>query len=88
MHVLAVFCHPDRDSFSGAVLDRFVDGVEEAGHSCEVADLYREAFDPVMSMRDLQQFEEMARAAGFRLTMQWSDERDWFSVCFLEVEDA
>ena len=37
---------------------------------------------------DLQQFEEMARAAGFRLTRQWSDERDWFSVCFLEVEDA
>ena len=37
---------------------------------------------------DLQQFEEMARTAGFRLTKQWSDEQDWFSVCFLEVEDA
>jgi uncharacterized SAM-dependent methyltransferase len=37
---------------------------------------------------DLQQFEEMARAAGFRLTRQWSDERDWFSVCLLEVENA
>lgn len=36
---------------------------------------------------DLQQFEQMARSAGFRLTRQWSDERDWFSVCFLEVED-
>lgn len=36
----------------------------------------------------LEQFEEMARAAGFRLTRQWSDERDWFSVCFLEVSDA
>jgi len=36
---------------------------------------------------DLQQFEDMARAAGFRLTRQWSDENDWFSVCFLEVED-
>ena len=37
---------------------------------------------------DLPQFEDMARAAGFRLTRQWSDENDWFSVCFLEVEDA
>jgi len=37
---------------------------------------------------DLDQFEEMARAAGFRLTKQWSDERDWFSVCFLEVDAA
>jgi L-histidine N-alpha-methyltransferase len=36
---------------------------------------------------DLHQFEEMAAAAGFRLTNQWSDENDWFSVCFLEVED-
>jgi uncharacterized SAM-dependent methyltransferase len=36
---------------------------------------------------DLQQFADMAGAAGFRLTRQWSDENDWFSVCFLEVED-
>jgi uncharacterized SAM-dependent methyltransferase len=37
---------------------------------------------------DLRQFEAMAREAGFRLTRHWSDERDWFSVCFLEVDDA
>jgi dimethylhistidine N-methyltransferase len=37
---------------------------------------------------DLPQFEEMARSAGFRLTKHWSDAHDWFSVCFLEVEDA
>lgn len=35
---------------------------------------------------DLDQFESMASAAGFRLTKHWSDERDWFSVCFLEVD--
>ena len=34
---------------------------------------------------DLDQFEAMAHSAGFRLTRHWSDERDWFSVCFLEV---
>ena len=37
---------------------------------------------------DLDQFEEMARAAGFRLTKQWSDQRDWFSICFLEVDET
>lgn len=36
---------------------------------------------------DLVEFEEMAREAGFRLAEHWSDERDWFSVCFLEVDD-
>jgi dimethylhistidine N-methyltransferase len=35
---------------------------------------------------DLDEFEALARAAGFRLIRQWSDDRDWFSVCFLEVE--
>ena len=35
---------------------------------------------------DLDQFEEMSQAAGFRLAKQWSDERDWFSVCLLEVD--
>ena len=37
---------------------------------------------------DLGQFEDMAHSAGFRLTSQWSDDRDWFSVCFLEVDEA
>ena len=57
MHVLSVFCHPIRDSFSGAVLDRFVDGVSAAGHTSETADLYRENFNPVMSERDMAQFD-------------------------------
>lgn len=37
---------------------------------------------------DLDQFRDMAKAAGFRLTRQWSDERDWFSVCLLEVDSG
>jgi len=35
---------------------------------------------------DLEQFEQIAQTAGFRLTKQWSDDRNWFSVCFLEVD--
>lgn len=34
---------------------------------------------------DLEQFGEIAGAAGFRLSRCWSDAREWFSVCFLEV---
>ncbi|MGB8330785.1 MAG: L-histidine N(alpha)-methyltransferase [Polyangiales bacterium] len=34
---------------------------------------------------DLPQFEAMARSAGFRLTKHWSDDCNWFSICFLEV---
>lgn len=57
MRVLTVFCHPDHNSFSGALLERFVAGAEAAGHEVEIADLYREGFDPVMRLRDLQQFD-------------------------------
>ena len=60
MHVLAVFCHPRRESFSGAVLDRFAAGAEAAGHDVEVADLYGEGFEPRMSRRDLRQFDGVA----------------------------
>ncbi len=35
---------------------------------------------------DLDQFGDMARDAGFRLSEHWSDDRDWFSVCLLEVD--
>ena len=35
---------------------------------------------------DLDEFEALARGAGFRLASHWSDERGWFSVCFLEVD--
>lgn len=56
-HILAVFCHPHRDSYSGAILDQFIAGAESVGHDVEVADLYREGFDPIMSMRDLEEFD-------------------------------
>ena len=52
MRVLTVFAHPDRQSFCGAVLDRFTNGLTESGHDIEVADLYAEGFDPVFNTYD------------------------------------
>jgi NAD(P)H dehydrogenase (quinone) len=56
MHVLVVFCHPRRESFTGALLDGFVAGVVEADHEVELADLYREGFDPRFRVEDYAQF--------------------------------
>ncbi len=58
MNVLAVFSHPRRDSFSGAVLDSFAAGLRARGHRVEVADLYRESFDPRLGLADLAQFDD------------------------------
>ncbi len=57
MRVLAVIAHPNQASFSHAVLDRFAAGANEAGHTLDIADLYREGFDPTLSERDLMQFQ-------------------------------
>ncbi|MEM8607664.1 MAG: L-histidine N(alpha)-methyltransferase [Myxococcota bacterium] len=34
---------------------------------------------------DVGQFQELAGGAGFELSHQWSDPREWFTLCFLEV---
>lgn len=57
MHVLAVFAHPNRNSFTGAILDRFLAGLGADGaHSTELADLYREGFDCRFQPEDFAQF--------------------------------
>jgi len=40
MKVLTVFAHPNRKSFCHAVLDQFTKGLQDAGHTSEVVDLY------------------------------------------------
>jgi NAD(P)H dehydrogenase (quinone) len=60
MHVLTVLSHPNPNSFSHSVAKRFVEGAQSVGHSVEVADLYAEDFDPILTERDLQQFKGVA----------------------------
>lgn len=52
MKILAVLAHPNRESFTGALLDAFKESAEAAGHTVTVADLYRERFDPIYNMDD------------------------------------
>jgi len=44
VHVYVIFAHPSERSFSRSVLDAFTEGLREAGHSYEVADLYEMGF--------------------------------------------
>lgn len=52
MKVLTVYAHPDPKSFCHAVLQQFTRGLEDAGHTSEVVDLYAIGFDPVLTTRD------------------------------------
>ncbi|MFP4511053.1 MAG: NAD(P)H-dependent oxidoreductase [Spirochaetaceae bacterium] len=53
MNILAVIDHPWKESFNYAVLDAFVSGAENAGHTVNVVDLNAIGFNPVMSPAEL-----------------------------------
>jgi putative NADPH-quinone reductase len=62
--ILVVFCHPIRESFAGALLDRCVAELGRAGHELVVKDLYREGFDPVLSAEERAAYEDIANNRG------------------------
>jgi NAD(P)H dehydrogenase (quinone) len=62
--VLVVFCHPIRDSFAGAVLDRCLAELARAGHAVTLRDLYAEGFDPVLSAAERQAYEDVPANAA------------------------
>ena len=49
MNVLVVFCHPTRESFTGAALDRVLMGLAATRHQVQTIDLYAEGFRPELS---------------------------------------
>jgi NAD(P)H dehydrogenase (quinone) len=56
MKVLTLIAHPNPNSFSHAVLDNFTRGLKDAGHECEVADLYAIKFNPVFHTEDFASY--------------------------------
>jgi NAD(P)H dehydrogenase (quinone) len=56
MKVLTVYAHPNPKSFCHAILRQFTKGLEDAGHTSEVVDLYAIRFDPVFRMRDFASY--------------------------------
>jgi NAD(P)H dehydrogenase (quinone) len=57
MHLLAVYAHPLRQAYTGAILDAFLAGLTEAApHTAELADLYREGLETRLQPEDYAQF--------------------------------
>lgn len=52
MKVLTIYANPNPRSFCHAVLERFTQGLADAGHTNEVVDLYAMRFNPVLTPRD------------------------------------
>lgn len=52
MHVLLVLAHPLRESFAAAMAATAKAALEENGHSVDVLDLYKEGFDPRLTLSE------------------------------------
>ncbi len=63
MKILVVLAHPNRNSFTGALLDEFVTSAQSVGHSIDTLDLYAEGFDPCYNMADVAVYEGRAEAS-------------------------
>ncbi|MDG4647168.1 NAD(P)H-dependent oxidoreductase [Roseibacterium sp. SDUM158017] len=61
MRALVVYCHPRRGSFTAAVRDVVMDKLASAGAEVRLRDLYAEGFDPVLSAREHEIYEDEAR---------------------------
>ncbi|MDR1971592.1 MAG: NAD(P)H-dependent oxidoreductase [Treponema sp.] len=61
MRVFIVYAHPSEDSFTRQVRDRFIAGLESAGHSYTLSDLYQ------MNFRSDMDEAEYRREAYYRL---------------------
>jgi NAD(P)H dehydrogenase (quinone) len=82
VHLLAVFAHPERTSFTGAVLDRFTGGAREAGHEVEELDLYRSGFDPLLRGDDYAQFRDGEMPADVRAEQARVDRAEGLVLVF------
>ncbi|RPI00764.1 MAG: flavodoxin family protein [Calditrichaeota bacterium] len=54
MHVYILFAHPSETSFTGEVLETFITGLADAGHTYEIGDLYRMNFQTDMDIAQYQ----------------------------------
>lgn len=55
-NVLIIYAHPDDSSFNIAVMNETIKQLEKNGHSYTVIDLYKENYNPVLSVAELKGF--------------------------------
>jgi len=58
LHVFIVYCHPEPQSFNGAMLRTACETVVAAGHEVITSDLYKMCFDPVSDRRNFTTVKE------------------------------
>ncbi len=60
MRALVIYCHPRPKSFTAAVRDRVIERLESAGSEVRLRDLCAEGFDPRLTAKELEDYEDTA----------------------------
>jgi len=58
MRVLVIYCHPDETSFASSLHRAVTEGLSAAGHAVTDLDLYREGFNPIMTLEERIQYSD------------------------------
>ncbi|MEA2071645.1 MAG: NAD(P)H-dependent oxidoreductase [Asgard group archaeon] len=53
MKIVVLFAHPNENSYGAALKKAFIQGAQKANHEIKQQALYQEAFNPVMSKKEL-----------------------------------
>jgi len=59
MKALVIYCHPNPDSFTGAVKDLVLEVLEEKGFNTRLTDLYGEHFNPLIHKEELEFYTDI-----------------------------
>ena len=54
MYIVIIISHPNPDSFCHALLNSFVDGAKIASQDVHIIDLYKDKFNPIMSLDEMR----------------------------------
>jgi putative NADPH-quinone reductase len=80
MRVLVVYCHPNSDSFTGAMRDRTMTALTAAGHDIRLTDLYADGFDPTLSCDERRTHKEPGVAPALQ---RYADDLRWAQALVL-----
>lgn len=74
MRVLAIFCHPNPESFAAAARDRALAGLERGGHEVRLSDLYADGFLPAMTAAERRSHRDPGVSPELQ---QYADDLAW-----------
>ena len=58
MRILVIFAHPLDDSYGAALRDIVVGTLKARGHMVDLCELYKEQFDPVLSVQERRIYKD------------------------------